>query len=102
MKLRSELMIQVSEFVKYSELTQTLAAEQLDVTQPRLNDELKGRFDKCTVDRLNNMLDAVGPAFTYAGFEKVVAGDAKLVSAGDFYHQLHHSKGSSHVQSYES
>lgn len=60
MKLRSELMIQISEFVKKSGHTQVVAAKQLGVSQPRLNDVLKGRIDKCTVDRLVNMLDAVG------------------------------------------
>lgn len=60
MKLRSELMIQISEYVKNSGMTQAAAAEQLGVTQPRLNDVLKGRIDKCTVDRLVNMLDAIG------------------------------------------
>ncbi len=60
MKLRSELMIEISEFVKHSGLTQAAAAERLGVTQPRLNDVLKGRIDKCTVDRLVNMLDAIG------------------------------------------
>jgi len=60
MKLRSELMIQISEFVEKSGLTQVAASKQLGVSQPRLNDVLKGRIDKCTVDRLVNMLDAVG------------------------------------------
>ncbi len=39
---------------------------------------------------LHLYVKAIGPAFTHAGFEKVVAGDTKLVSAGDFHHQLHH------------
>jgi len=60
LKLRAELMMAVSEYVKQSGLTQTQAAEKLATTQPRLNDVLKGRIEKCTVDRLVNMLAAVG------------------------------------------
>ena len=32
----------------------------------------------------------LGPAFSHAGFEKVMAGDTKVVDAADFHHQLHH------------
>jgi Delta7-sterol 5-desaturase len=32
----------------------------------------------------------IGPAFSHAGFESLLAGDTKLVDAGDFHHQLHH------------
>ena len=32
----------------------------------------------------------IGPAFSHAGFESVVAKDQKIVNAGDFHHQLHH------------
>ena len=60
MKLRSELMIQISEYVKESGLTQAEAAKKLNTTQPRLSDVIKGKIDKCTVDRLINMLDCVG------------------------------------------
>ncbi len=60
LKLRSQLMMVVSEYVKQSGLTQAEAAKKLGITQPRLNDVLKGRIEKCTVDRLVNMLAAVG------------------------------------------
>lgn len=60
LKLRSELMMEVSEYVKQSGFTQSQAAEKLGTTQPRLNDVLKGKIEKCTVDRLVNMLSAVG------------------------------------------
>lgn len=59
LKLRSELMMKISVYVKESKLTQTQAAEKLGVNQPRLNDALKGRIKKCTVDRLVNMLSCV-------------------------------------------
>lgn len=39
---------------------------------------------------LHLYIRAIGPAFTHAGFEKALAGDQKLVDAGDFHHQLHH------------
>ena len=60
LKLRSQLMTEVSRYVKDTGLTQTLAAKKLGTTQPRLNDVLKGKIEKCTVDRLVNMLTAVG------------------------------------------
>lgn len=60
MKLRSELMISISDYVEKSGLTQADAAKKLQTTQPRLNDVIKGKIDKCTVDRLINMLDCVG------------------------------------------
>ena len=41
-------------------LTQIRAAENLGTTQPRLNDVLNGRIEKCTVNRLVNMLASVG------------------------------------------
>ena len=60
MKLRSRLMIEIAQYVKQSGLTQKEAASQLGTTQPRLNDVLKGKIDKCTVDRLVNMLSSAG------------------------------------------
>jgi predicted XRE-type DNA-binding protein len=60
LRLRSRLMMAVSEYVKQSGLTQAEAARRLGTTQPRLNDVLKGKIEKCTVDRLVIMLAAVG------------------------------------------
>lgn len=60
LRLRAQLMMEVSEYVKQSGLTQADAAGMLGTTQPRLNDVLKGKIEKCTVDRLVNMLAAVG------------------------------------------
>jgi predicted XRE-type DNA-binding protein len=60
LKLRSELMIAVKKWVEDSGLTQAEAAKKLKTTQPRLNDLLKGRYEKFTIDRLVKMLDAAG------------------------------------------
>ena len=54
--LRSELMTRIEQFVKRGGLTQKDSARALGVTQPRLNDLLKGRIDKFSLDALVNML----------------------------------------------
>jgi sterol desaturase/sphingolipid hydroxylase (fatty acid hydroxylase superfamily) len=32
----------------------------------------------------------IGPSFSHAGFESVLAKDTRVINAGDFHHQLHH------------
>jgi predicted XRE-type DNA-binding protein len=58
--LRSELMTRVERFVKRSGTTQTEAARALGITQPRLNDLLRGKIDKFSLDALVNMLGRAG------------------------------------------
>lgn len=60
LKLRSTLMIEIIHYVEESGLTQAQAAKALGTTQPRLNDILNGHIEKCTIDRLVNMLASVG------------------------------------------
>ena len=48
LRLRSQLMMEVSDYVKKSGLTQAAAAKKLGTTQPRLNDVLQGKIKKCT------------------------------------------------------
>ena len=52
MRLRSDLMIALQEVVAGWGLTQAEAAQRLDVTQPRLNDLLRGRIGKFSLDAL--------------------------------------------------
>ena len=59
LKLRAMLMQEVARYVQVSGLTQSEAASRLGTTQPRLNDILKGDIEKCTIDRLVNMLAQV-------------------------------------------
>jgi predicted XRE-type DNA-binding protein len=59
LKLRAMLMQEVKRYVEKSGLTQVEAASRLGTTQPRLNDILKGDIEKCTIDRLVNMLTEV-------------------------------------------
>jgi predicted XRE-type DNA-binding protein len=52
MKLRSSLMIAITEAVSGWRVNQTEAARRLGVTQPRLNDLLRGRVSKFSLDAL--------------------------------------------------
>jgi len=60
LQLRSELMTRVERFVKRAGVTQTEAARALGITQPRLNDLLRGKIDKFSLDALVNMLGHAG------------------------------------------
>ena len=59
MRLRSDLMIQITRRVKEWNVTQKEAAQRLGITQPRLNDLLNGRINKFGLDALVNL---TGPA----------------------------------------
>jgi len=52
MRLRSELMIAIRQAVAGWSLTQAAAARRLEVTQPRLNDLLRGRINNFSLDAL--------------------------------------------------
>ena len=58
--LRSDLMTRIERYVKTSGLKQKDAAARLGVTQPRLNDLLKGKIEKFSLDALVNMLGHAG------------------------------------------
>ena len=60
MRLRSELMIAVGDAVDGWGLTQVQAARRLDVTQPRLNDLLRGRVGKFSLDALILLAERAG------------------------------------------
>lgn len=64
MRVRADLMIEVQRYVKGSKLTQAEAAKRLGITQPRLNDLLRGRIDKFSVDALVIMLTRAGKQVT--------------------------------------
>ncbi len=55
MKARSELMIAIQVQVENWKLTQAESAKRLGITQPRLNDLLRGRINKFSLDALMNL-----------------------------------------------
>ena len=60
LKLRSTLMIKIIKIVRESKMTQANAATIFGVTQPRLNQLLKGRIELFSLDALVNMLANAG------------------------------------------
>ena len=52
MRLRSELMNAIRDAVDGWGLSQSAAAKRLEITQPRLNDLLRGRINNFSVDSL--------------------------------------------------
>jgi len=56
--MRAELMLQIRRASKG--LTQAEAARMFGVTQPRMNDLLRGKIEKFSLDALVNMLGRAG------------------------------------------
>ena len=56
LRVRSQLMRAIRRVVKTWDVSQKEAAQRLHITQPRLNDLLKGKIDKFSLDALVNML----------------------------------------------
>jgi predicted XRE-type DNA-binding protein len=52
MRLRADLMTAVRDTVEGWQLTQAQAAKRLGITQPRLNDLMRGRIGKFSLDAL--------------------------------------------------
>jgi predicted XRE-type DNA-binding protein len=55
LKARADVMIAIQETVNSWCITQAAAAKRLQVTQPRLNDLLRGHIDKFSLDALLNL-----------------------------------------------
>ena len=60
MRLRSDLMIQVQEEIAGWGLTRTAAAARLGITQPRLNDLLRGKVGKFSLGALVDLAARAG------------------------------------------
>lgn len=60
MRLRSELAVAVRAAVEGWGLTQAEAARRLGVTQPRLNDLLRGRVGRFSLDALVGLAERAG------------------------------------------
>jgi predicted XRE-type DNA-binding protein len=60
LRARADLMRQIAEVIQESGWKQTEAAERCGVTQPRINDLLRGRVSRFSLDALVNIAAALG------------------------------------------
>lgn len=60
LRVRSELMDKIAALVEESGWTQLEAANRCGVTQPRINDLLRGRISRFSLDALVNIAAALG------------------------------------------
>lgn len=60
MKLRSELMSALTEYIDHAHLSQSQAAKVFGVTQPRISDLTRGKVDLFGLDALVNMASTAG------------------------------------------
>ncbi len=60
LKLRADLMIELTRLIQARRLTQARAATLLGVSQPRISDLIRGKIDRFSVDTLVAMLGHAG------------------------------------------
>jgi predicted XRE-type DNA-binding protein len=60
LRARAELMRQIATIIKANEWKQADAALRCGVTQPRINDLLRGRVSRFSLDALVNIATALG------------------------------------------
>lgn len=60
MTMRSDLLIALRQRIGSWKVTQAEAARRLQITQPRLNDLLRGRIAKFSLDTLVELADRAG------------------------------------------
>lgn len=60
LRARAQLMRQIAAIIDSSGCTQAEAAEQAGVTQPRINDLMRGRVSRFSLDALVNIATSLG------------------------------------------
>ncbi len=60
LRVRAELMRHIAEIISQNGWRQAEAAVHCDVTQPRINDLLRGRVSRFSLDALVNIATALG------------------------------------------
>ncbi|MBF0356395.1 MAG: XRE family transcriptional regulator [Alphaproteobacteria bacterium] len=60
LRLRADLIVKITAQVKKKGWTQAEAAKHCGITQPRLNDLLRGRISRFSLDALVNIASALG------------------------------------------
>jgi predicted XRE-type DNA-binding protein len=64
LKIKAQLMCQLSEWIKEKQLKQEEASHLLHVTRPRVSDIMRGKAGKFTIDALVDMIERTGKHVT--------------------------------------
>ncbi len=64
LKIKAQLMCQISEWIKEKKLKQEDASNLLHVTRPRISDIMRGKMGKFSIDALVDMLERAGKHVT--------------------------------------
>ena len=65
LKVRSDLMIELSRLIESRGLTQTAAVKLLGVTKPQISDLARRKIDRFSVDSLIEMLGHAGASVSF-------------------------------------
>src|SRR5215207_6455297 len=65
LKIRADLMIELTSLIEAQGLTQEAAAKLLGVTQPRISDLMRGEIDRFSVDSLIELLGHAGASVSF-------------------------------------
>ena len=60
LRVRADLMIELSRLIENKKWTQAEAAKIMGVSQPRISDLVRGKIDKFSIDSLISMLGSAG------------------------------------------
>ena len=60
LKVRSQLMIEIKQYIQRKKLSQTTAAERMGVHQSLISDLSRGKIHRFTIDKLINMAAKAG------------------------------------------
>jgi predicted XRE-type DNA-binding protein len=60
LKVRADLMIELTKLIRARGLTQARAAKLFGVSQPRISDLMRGKIDRFSIDTLVEMLGHAG------------------------------------------
>jgi len=64
LKIKAQLMCQISEWIKEKRLKEEEASNLLHITNPSLSDVILGKSEKFTIDALIDMLERIGKHVT--------------------------------------
>ena len=65
LRIRADLMIELTKIIETRGLTQADAAALLGVTQPRISDLVRGKIDRFSIDTLVGMLRRAGAEVSF-------------------------------------